>query len=162
MLMNRAQEAAHKLQLLTDEIIAESKSLPSELVRWRPTPEVWSIMDILCHIEEFMPYWTAQLLNVVHRSTEPWGRDHSHPGRLAAVEDTASKDIEAVENAIRFSAQESAWTIGRIEEAHLEVEAPSKNPRWGTKPAGFILDHLLLVHLANHLGQIRRNIDEFK
>ena len=160
--MNRPQEAARKLESLTDEIIAESIALPAALVRWRSKPEVWSIMDILCHIEEFIPYWTAQLLNVVHRSEEPWGRDHTHPDRLAAVQDTASKDIDTVGNAIRSSARECALTIGRLKETDLDAEAPSKNPRWGTKPAGFILDHLLLVHLANHLGQIRRNIDEFK
>jgi uncharacterized damage-inducible protein DinB len=159
--MNRTQEAAQKLQSLTDEILAETHALPATLVRWHANPEVWSIMDILCHIEEFIPYWTAQLLNVVDHSEEPWGRDHTHPDRLAAVQDTASKDIETVENAIRASVRESARTIRRLKEADLDVEAPSKNPRWGTKPAGFIVDHLLLVHLANHLGQIRRNIDQF-
>ncbi len=160
--MNRAQEAARKLQSLSDEIIAESKSLPADLIRWRANPEVWSIMDILCHIEEFIPYWTTQLLHVVNRSPEPWGRDHTHPGRLAAVQDTTSKDLETVEKAIRSAVQESARAIERLTEADLDVEAPSRNPRWSTKPAGFILDHLLLIHLENHLGQIRRNMDEFK
>jgi hypothetical protein len=160
--MNRAQQAARKLEELTEEILAESMALPAELVRWRAQPEVWSIMDILCHIEEFIPYWTAQLLKVVHHSDEPWGRDHTNPDRLAAVRDTAPKNIAAVGNAIRSLAGESALTIGRLKDADLDIEGPSRNPRWGTKPAGFIVDHLLLVHLANHLGQIRRNIDEFK
>jgi hypothetical protein len=41
------------------------------------------------------------------------------------------------------------------------VEAASKNPRWGVKPASFVVDDLLVHHVAKHQGQIRRNISQF-
>ena len=52
---------------------------------------------------------------------------------------------------------------GRVTKATLSatVEATSKNPRWGLKPASFVVDHLLVQHVEKHLGQIRRNITQF-
>jgi hypothetical protein len=38
----------------------------------------------------------------------------------------------------------------------------SRNPRWGVKPAGFIVDHLIVQHLEKHLGQIRRNVAQYQ
>ena len=43
----------------------------------------------------------------------------------------------------------------------LAVEASSRNPRWGVKPASFVVDEVLVHHVAKHQGQIRRNIAQF-
>ena len=47
-----------------------------------------------------------------------------------------------------------------MSDSALDIEAPSRNPRWGVKPASFVLENLLLKHLSNHCGQIQRNIDQ--
>jgi fumarylpyruvate hydrolase len=49
-----------------------------------------------------------------------------------------------------------------LSDADLDVEAPSKNPRWGVKPAQFIVDHLLIEHVEKHIGQIRRNVTQYR
>jgi hypothetical protein len=41
------------------------------------------------------------------------------------------------------------------------VEAASRNPRWGVKPASFVVDELLVHHVAKHQSQIRRNAAQF-
>ena len=38
-------------------------------------------MDNLCHIREFLPFWTAETLRIVRRPGEPWGRDHTDTAR---------------------------------------------------------------------------------
>jgi hypothetical protein len=48
-----------------------------------------------------------------------------------------------------------------LNDADFDVEATSRNPRWGLKPAGFIADHLLIAHVEKHIGQIRRNVTEY-
>jgi fumarylpyruvate hydrolase len=51
--------------------------------------------------------------------------------------------------------------LSRLSDAALEVEAPSRNPKWGRKPAQFIVDHLLVGHVEKHVDQIRRNVTQF-
>jgi len=51
--------------------------------------------------------------------------------------------------------------LRRLSDADLAVEATSRNPRWGMKPASFVVDDLLVQHVAKHQGQIRRNVSQF-
>src|SRR4051794_7664141 len=55
--------------------------------RWKPDPEVWTAMDSLSHITEFVPYWTAQIEQVIQNPDRQWGRTHHDPDRLATVAD---------------------------------------------------------------------------
>ena len=82
--------AADQLTKTTDEILAEVQQLPAELIHWVPAEGVWTVMDNLCHIREFVPFWTGETLRIVRRPGEPWGRDHTDTARLAAVTNTAA------------------------------------------------------------------------
>ena len=86
----RAAAAADQLTATADEILAEVQQLPPELIHWVPAAGVWTVMDNLCHIREFVPFWTGETLRIVQRPTEPWGRDHTDTARLAAVTNTAA------------------------------------------------------------------------
>jgi uncharacterized damage-inducible protein DinB len=157
----RAAAAAVRLQAITDEIAAEVQRLPPQLITWIPGDGVWSVMDILSHIREFVPFWTDETLRIARRPDEQWGRDHTDTGRLAAVANTASYQLEDVLADIRRAVRRSADTLNDLSDADLAVEATSKNPRWGLKPASFVVDQLLVQHVEKHLGQIRRNVTQF-
>jgi len=159
--MSRAEQAAQKVQSLCDAVLAEAAQLPGEILIWQPAPEVWSVMDILCHIEEFVPYWTAQVFQIVHHSDRKWGRDHTDAARRAAVENTVARTLFDVEKHIRAAAVQSAASLRKLNDTDLDVEVPSCNARWGNKPASFIVEHLLVAHLEKHLGQIRRNVLQY-
>jgi len=62
---------------------------------------------------------------------------------------------------IRGAARRSAETLKTLSDEALAVEATSMNPRFGVKPASFVVEQLLVYHLAKHQGQIRRNISQF-
>ena len=156
-----AAAAAVRLQAATDDLVADVQRLPSELITWIPAAGVWSVMDILCHVREFVPFWTDQAARIARRPHEQWGRDHTDADRLAAVADTASHRLEDVLADIRGVVQRSADTLSGLSDADLAVEATSRNPRWGRKPASFVVDHLLVQHVEKHLGQIRRNVAQF-
>ena len=91
----RASAAADALTKTTGEILAEVEQLPSELIHWVPGDGVWTVMDNLCHIREFVPFWTGETLRIVRRTGEPWGRDHTDTARRAAVTNTASYQLAA-------------------------------------------------------------------
>ena len=35
--------------------------LSEETIRWKPSEEEWSIMQILCHVVEAVPYWLGEI-----------------------------------------------------------------------------------------------------
>jgi hypothetical protein len=158
----RGPEAAARLRAGTSDMLSEVDRLPSELVTWQPAPDVWSVMDVLCHVQEFIPYWTSQALRAIRRPQELWGRDHTDRDRLAAVTNTAARTLGDVTAAIRAAANDSATALAKLTDAELEVEATSVNPRFGRKPAHFIVDHLVVQHVDKHLGQIRRNVTQYR
>jgi uncharacterized damage-inducible protein DinB len=157
----RAAAAAGRLTATADEILAEVQQLPAELIHWVPAAGVWTVMDNLCHIREFVPFWTGETLRIVKRPAEPWGRDHTDTARLAAVTNTAAHTLGEVVSDIREVVRRAAETLKALSEQDLAVEASSRNPRWGVKPASFVIDELLVHHLGKHQGQIRRNISQF-
>ena len=82
----RGAAAAARLGTTTDEILAEVQRLPPELITWIPADGVWSVMDNLCHIREFVPFWTdGDAAHHRDRRPDRWGRDHTDAARLAAV-----------------------------------------------------------------------------
>jgi hypothetical protein len=118
-------------------------------------------MDNLCHVREFVPFWTGETLRIVHRPAEQWGRDHTDTARVAAVTNTVTYRLEDVVSDIREAVRRSAATLRSLSDEDLAVQATSKNPRWGLKPASFVVDELLVHHVAKHQGQIRRNVAQF-
>ncbi len=157
----RALAAGDRLTATTEEILAEVQELPEELIHWVPSPGVWTVMDNLCHIRELVPFWTGEALRIVERPSEPWGRDHTDTARLAAVADTSRVRLADVVSDIRREVQRSAETLRRLTDEQLARQATSKNPRWGIKPASFVVDDLLVHHVAKHQAQIRRNVSQF-
>ncbi len=156
-----ARPAATRLAETTDAILAEVRALPPEIITWVPDAGVWSVMDILCHIREFVPFWTGEALRMVSRPSDLWGRDHTDTARLAAVTNTAAHRLDDVVADIQQAVRHSTEALRKLSPADLSVEATSKNPRWGRKPASFVVDHLLAEHVEKHLGQVRRNINLF-
>jgi len=157
----RGPVAADRLTETVDEILAEVQRLPPELIYWVPSAGVWTVMDNLCHVREFLPFWTAETLRIVRRPAEPWGRDHTDTARRAAVTNTAAVELEEVASDIRDAVRRSADALRSLSDEDLAAEATSKNPRWGVKPASFVMDDLLVDHVAKHQKQIRRNISQF-
>lgn len=153
--------AADKLTATTEDILVEVQQLQAELIHWVPAAGVWTVMENLCHIREFIPFWTGETLRIVRHPTELWGRDQTDTARLAAVTNTAALRLDEVVADIRAAVGRAAETLSRLSDADLATEATSKNPRWGVKPASFVIDDLLVHHVAKHQGQIRRNVSQF-
>lgn len=155
------RESAARLEAAADAMLAEVKKLPTDVITWKPAADVWSVMEILCHVAEFLPYWTSQTLQIVRQPDEQWGRNHTDTARLDAVQQAGSRSVADVVNAIRAAARTSAAAIRELRDTDLAVEALSRNPRWARKPASFVIDDLLIGHLEKHLGQIQRNVKQF-
>ena len=92
----RGAVAAARLQAAAADLVAEARRLPADLIHWSPGDGVWSVMDNLCHVREFVPFWTGETLRMVRAPHERWGRDHHDAARLSAVADTSQLSLDGV------------------------------------------------------------------
>lgn len=160
--LSRATTAAAAIEDAAEQFAAIVTPLPREVLLWRPAPEVWSILDNLAHIEEFVPFWIGEVREMLARPPRPWGRDQGHAGRLAAVRDTSARDLAELLGNIRTASASAAAYLRSLDDAQFDTEAMSRNPRWATKPVSFVVDTLLVKHLSDHRGQIQRNLRQHR
>jgi len=157
----RGEAAAAELVEVADGILADVRRLPPELITWIPSEGVWTVMDNLCHVREFVPFWTGETLRIVRHPEQQWGRTHTDTDRVAAVTNTSGLRLEDVLGDIHRLSRQSADTLRTLSDADLAIEATSKNQRWGLKPASFVIEQLIVHHIDKHRGQIQRNVTQF-
>ncbi len=145
-----------------DRIIETVKGLSEETIRWNPTEEEWSIMQILCHIVEAVPYWLSEIDQLVQTPGKEWGRNHLQERRLEAVSAATVDAISVDEILQKLEAvkQQVKDGLENLTPEQLAAEAPSRNPNFGTKPISFIINHLIDQHVNKHEGQIQRNLSK--
>ena len=145
-----------------DRIIETVKGLSEETIRWNPTEEEWSIMQIMAHIVEAVPYWLDEINQLVQSPGKEWGRNHLQQRRLDAVSPAVvdATSVTAILAALEDVKQQVKEGIENLTTEQLAAEAPSKNPNFGTKPLSFIIDHLIDQHVNKHEGQIQRNLSK--
>lgn len=155
-------EAVHSIQESIDQIVEMSQGLSEDMIRWKPAEDKWAIIEVLCHVEEATPYWLGELQQLVKSPGAEWGRGLQHEGRLAAVAQADQRSTKDVLQGIESTKGKVKEILSAMSEEVLKVESPSRNPRFGTKPMSFIVEHLLVEHLATHINQIKRNIKQFE
>jgi uncharacterized damage-inducible protein DinB len=145
-----------------DRILDTVKGLSEETIRWNPTEDEWSIMQIMTHIVEALPYWVNEIDQLVETPGKQWGRNHLHEPRLQAVK-PETVDAISIEEIVKDLQQVKETVQAGIENLtpeQLAAEATSVNPNFGTKPLSFIIDHLIDQHVNKHEGQIQRNLSK--
>ena len=145
-----------------DRIIETVKGLSEETIRWNPTEEEWSIMQIMAHIVEAVPYWLDEIDQLVQSPGKEWGRNHLQERRLDAVSPAAvdATSVAEIVQELEDVKQQVKEGIENLTAEQLAAEAPSRNPNFGTKPLSFIIDHLIDQHVNKHEGQIQRNLSK--
>ncbi|THE11384.1 DinB family protein [Bacillus timonensis] len=145
-----------------DRIIETVNGLSEETIRWQPTNDEWSIMQIMAHIVEALPYWIEEIKLLVETPGKEWGRNHLHEGRLEAVKPETVDAISVVEMVKKLEKVKQTVQAGieHLTEEQLSAEATSVNPNFGTKPLSFIIEHLIDQHVNKHEGQMNRNLSK--
>ncbi|WP_100398697.1 DinB family protein [Bacillus sp. FJAT-44742] len=160
--MKSGQEYADKIAGQLQFFIDESASLPEEQIRWKPSDQEWSIMELLCHVEEFPLYFTGELENVLEHHAEKWGRNMQHQGRLDAVAAADDRQVEEVINGIHNTKKTTIDRLQNVKEHELNIEREHNIPKFGTKPMSFLVEHFLVEHLETHKNQFQRIITQYQ
>lgn len=152
------QQSIDSVQQSINKIISNVSEVPEETIRWKPSDDEWSIMQIVCHVLEAVPYWIGEIEQIQMHPEKQWGRNHLQEARLAAVENTKSRTIEEILKELTLLKNVVETELSLLDKDILAIEATSKNPNFGTKPISFIVDHLIVEHVSKHCRQIDRNL----
>ena len=156
------QEAIQSIQSSFDQIIAAARSVTSEQLNWKPAEDKWSILEVLAHVDEAVPYWLDEISRLVQSPGTEWGRGLQDERRLAALAAVGSRSLDEVLSSLTQAKERVADVLGSLTESELNQESPSRNPRFGTKPLSFVIQHLLVEHVDVHDKQINRNIAQYQ
>jgi uncharacterized damage-inducible protein DinB len=139
--------------------VAELSAIANEHQRAlydRPSPEAWSLMRVLAHVTEFLPFWTDQILSLAPRTQGnlPFGRMGDDPDKKYAVESHADDTL--------------ALAVERLNAAYARAEAGLRSvPADGWVKTGVhmgnhktfsgrdILENYMTSHIGEHVEQAR-------
>ncbi|WHY78571.1 DinB family protein [Neobacillus sp. WH10] len=138
-------------------------SLPEETIRWKPSEDEWSIMQIMTHIVEAIPYWGKEIKNIKSQPDQPWGRGLIDEVRLLAVskENVTNLSVEIVVQQLHSIPPTVEKVLTTLTSEDLALKAPSRNPRFDGKPIEFIVNHLIVEHAEKHYSQMKRNVSKY-
>lgn len=138
-------------------------SLCQEIIYWKPSEDEWSIMQIITHVAEAIPYWAKEINNIKVNPENVWGRGLTDEVRLQAVseENINKKSIEEVIEQLSSIPLIIENVLNTLTDEELNIQAPSRNPRFNNKPIDFIVNHLIVEHTEKHYKQIERNLCKF-
>jgi uncharacterized damage-inducible protein DinB len=156
-------ESIQQIQQSLHGILSIVENLSEETIRWKPSEEEWSILEILSHLVEGIPYWLGEVDRVVHTPGSSWGRGLQDPARLAAVTDTDKLTVKDLLADISKLTQKVASGLQGLDAETLKQESPHRNfAKFGNKPVSFIIEHFIEEHIAGHAKQIQRNLTKLQ
>ncbi|MDM5194170.1 DinB family protein [Bacillus hominis] len=146
-----------------DNIKKIVKSLPEEIIRWKPSEDEWSIMQIITHVAEAIPYWAKEINSIKLNHENLWGRGLTDEMRLQAVseENINNKSVEEVIQQLSSIPIIIENVLNTLTDEELKIQAPSRNPRFSNKTIDFIVNHLIVEHTEKHYKQIKRNVSKY-
>ena len=125
-----------------DAIVKNIENVSEKDIRWNPTAEEWSILQIVSHLNEAVPYWIGEVERVIAEPGSKWGRGLVDADRLAAVDNPDALNVEEQVSVLKGLKQQVADRLSKVSEAQLEQENPHRNfEKFGNKPVSFIIDH---------------------
>jgi hypothetical protein len=120
-----------------------------------PTGERWEAGQVWAHMAEFVPYWTAEMAQVVDRgmtAPDPFGRTKADPTRIAAIERDRHHNRGALWRRLAGDiARLRAYLLGLDAEAWT---ARGQHSTFGTIELPGIVDEFLVGHLEQHAAQL--------
>src|SRR3954466_14001085 len=92
-MIKTVNESIQHIQQSLHDILNVTKNLSEETIRWKPSEEEWSILQVLSHLVEGVPYWLGEVERVVAEPGSSWGRGLQDPARLEAVTDVENLSV---------------------------------------------------------------------
>lgn len=114
--------------------------------------EAWSAAMLLGHLAEFPHFFAHELRRFLTDPSQPIGRTHEHPERLAAIATAEGKSLADLRAAVAAAFADLSEALQGIEDGHLR--ATTNNRKYGDEPLTEFLDRYVIGHKRSHLQQL--------
>jgi hypothetical protein len=122
-----------------------------------PTENEWSIMEILAHIVEFMPYWAGEVEKLVTHPGQNFGRTMQDEGRLAALRDHGHDTLAQAREALPGSYARLDAVLSALQDSDLELTG--RHVKYGERTLAWFIGEFITGHLRSHVSQLRACLD---
>jgi uncharacterized damage-inducible protein DinB len=120
----------------------------------RPAENEWTLMESLAHIGEFMPYWADEIEKLVAAPGQNFGRTMQHAGRLQAISEHGSDNLEQTRAALPGSYARLEDVLSKLNDGDLALTG--HHSRYGDQTLEWFIEDFVTHHLSSHLEQMER------
>ncbi|HZW36174.1 MAG: DinB family protein [Deltaproteobacteria bacterium] len=115
----------------------------------------WSVMQVLGHMVEMIPYWLGHCHTLIAATGEPpvFGRGLDTPERLAGIERGASGDPKELLGLLNDEVKAAARAIREMSDADRGKKGI--HIRLGEFTVAATVERFIVAHAEEHLEQIR-------
>lgn len=117
--------------------------------------ERWEAGQVWAHMAEFVPYWTAQVEHVIGQAATvpvPFGRVHSDPDRIAAIERDRRTDPLQLMARVSESVEQVRVFLAELE--MRDERAVGLHQVRGPMTVAEMLENFVVAHLEEHAEQL--------
>ncbi len=140
-------------QLLDNQIVQLE---PAKLYIY-PADGEWSIMQLLAHINEIMPYWADEVEKLVAKPGQNFGRVMSDETRLKAVSDFGEIELNQARATLPTNYIRLYTVLSQLKDSDLALTGT--HSRYGQRGLDWFIQEFVTGHLHNHLNQLRACVD---
>ena len=115
----------------------------------------WGPREVLAHCAEMLPYWSGELERIL-AGPEPaqYGRTQADTLRIATIERDRSLPIRELVDRIATGAERHARRVADFTAA--DVARRGLHPTLGEQTVEQVLERVVVGHLEEHVGQLRK------
>ncbi|MBK6767783.1 MAG: DinB family protein [Ardenticatenales bacterium] len=156
--------AREQLAANADAIAALVRPVDGDGARWKPSPEAWTILEVVCHLaDEERDDFRTRVALTLQDPTLPW--PPIDPGGWVTARDYASRDLGAALADFLAERERSLAWLGGLASAGVDGAADRLvDPAWDNAarhPAGFTIraGDLMASWLAHDLLHVRQIVE---
>ena len=151
------EERAARLEAAVATLLERIQGLEGTLLHEEPTEGTWSVMKILGHVSEVLPYWSRVAAEVAEKPGGTVGRPEDDPDRMAAVERFTDTTLDEVLPTIQTGLAEATARLRAMPADGWGQTA--RHASYGEVTAGQIIDRFLIGHIEGHTRQVQDVMD---
>lgn len=129
----------------------------AQRLRARPGENEWSVMQVLAHLVEMIPYWLGHCQTLAAADAPPqFGRTQESPERLAGVARGETRSLDQLMSELGDEVQAAARAIRRM--TPDERDRRGIHLKRGAMSVAEVIEMYIVAHAEEHLAQVRATL----